>query len=394
MRDLGVIEDGAVLVKDGIIHAVGPYRDVRRRAGRARVEELDGVLFPGFVDSHTHALFGAPRLAEQELRSQGADYKAIAAAGGGILFSVRDARARSRRQLASLAQTRLRALLAHGTTTVEVKSGYGLSVESELEHLSAIGALKSPPSVVPTFLGAHEVPAEYRSRADEYVDLVVEEMLPAVVRQGIARFCDVFCEPGVFTVEQSRRVLQAAQRLGLGLKVHADEFDSSGGAELAAELGAVSADHLAAISDGGIEALARSPAVAVLLPGTMLFLGKARRAPGRRLIDAGAAVAIATDFNPGSSPGVSLPLMAMLGVSQLGLTPGEAVTAITANGAAALGEAGTRGQIALGLRADMVLTAMTDWRELPYWYGVNLVRKVWVAGAACPPRGQPVNFAG
>ena len=257
MRELGVIEDGAVLVTDGIIRAVGRYRDVRRRGGRARVEELDGVLFPGFVDAHTHALFGAPRLVEQELRSQGADYQAIAAAGGGILSSVRDVRARSRPQLARLARGRLRALLAHGTTTVEVKSGYGLSLESELDQLSAIGALKSPPSVVPTFLGAHEVPAEFRSRPDDYVDLVVEEMLPAVVRQGVARFCDVFCEPGVFTVDQSRRILQAAQRLGLGLKLHADEFDSSGGAELAAELGAASADHLAAISDLGIEALAQ-----------------------------------------------------------------------------------------------------------------------------------------
>jgi imidazolonepropionase len=285
-------------------------------------------------------------------------------------------------------------LLAHGTTTVEVKSGYGLSTDAELKQLAAIGALEEPPSVIPTFLGAHEVPQEFRGRADDYVRLVVDEMLPAVTRQGIARFCDVFCEPGVFSVSQARRILQAARKLGLQLKLHADELDGSGGAELAAELGTASADHLAAVSDDGVRALAGSSVVAVLLPGTMLFLGKTARAPGRRLIDAGAAVALATDFNPGSSPGISLPLVAMLGVSQLGLTPAEAVIAITANGAAAVGEAGARGQIAPGFRADLVLAAMTDWRELPYWYGVNLVRKVWVAGAACPPRRLPVNFAG
>jgi imidazolonepropionase len=395
MVDLEVIDDGAVLIADdGTILAAGRYRDVRRRAGRTRVEEIEGVLFPGFVDAHTHALFGAPRLAEHEMRSHGADYKAIAAAGGGILSSVRDVRGRSRAELVKLTQRRLRVLLAHGTTTVEVKSGYGLSLESELQQLAAIGALRAPPSVVATFLGAHEVPAEFRARPDDYVDLVVNEMLPAVVKQGIARFCDVFCEPGVFTVDQSRRILQAAQSLGLGLKLHADELDGSGGAELAAELGAVSADHLGAVSPGGIEALARSSAVAVLLPGTMLFLGRTGRAPGRRLIDAGAAVALATDFNPGSSPGVSLPLMAMLGVSQLGLRPAETILAITVNGAAAIDEARTRGQIAPGFRADLVLAAMKDWRELPYWYGVNLVRGVWLGGAACHLRGLPVNFAG
>jgi imidazolonepropionase len=394
MSRLEVIESGAVLIDDGLVQAVGTYRDLRRRATRARIEEVQGVLFPGFVDAHTHALFGAPRLAEQELRSQGADYKAIAAAGGGILSSVRDAQARSAAELRSLTQTRVRGLLAQGTTTVEVKSGYGLSPQSELAHLAIIGSLKGPPGVVATFLGAHEVPAEYRGRTEDYLALVIDVMLPAVARQGIARFCDVFCEPGVFTVEQSRRILSAARDHGLGLKLHADELDGSGGAELAVEMGAVSADHLAATSEKGIAALARSSVVAVLLPGTMLFLGKTRRAPGRALIDAGAAVALATDFNPGSSPGMSLPLMGMLGVSQLGLTPAEAVIAITANAAAAVGEAGTRGQIAPGFRADIVLAAVADWRELPYWYGVNLIRRVWVGGAACHLRGLPVNFAG
>jgi imidazolonepropionase len=394
MRELEVIADGAVIMDRGAIRAVGAYRDLKRRFPRAKVIEVEGVVFPGFVDAHTHALFGAPRLQEQEMRALGAQYQEIAAAGGGIHFSVRDAGGRSAAELKRLTQVRLRGLLAHGTTTVEIKSGYGLSVESELAHLAIIGSLKPPPSIVATFLGAHEVPLEYRGRAEVYVDLVVNGMLPAVAKQGIARFCDVFCEPGVFTVNQSRRILSAARQLGLGAKLHADELDGSGGAELAAELEAVSADHLAAISPAGIAAMAKASTVAVLLPGTMLFLGKTQRAPGRRLIDAGAAVAIATDFNPGSSPGMSLPLMAMLGVSQLGLAPAEAVLAITANGAAAVGEASTRGQIAPGFRADLVAVSVADWRELAYWYGVNLVSKVWVGGVACHPRQPPVNFAG
>jgi imidazolonepropionase len=259
--------------------------------------------------------------------------------------------------------------------------------------LDVIGALAAgPPSLIPTFLGAHEVPAEHRSDPDGYVRLVIEEMLPAVARQGIARFCDVFCEPGVFTPDQSRRILTAARALGLGAKLHADELDGSGGAELAADLGAVSADHLARVSPGGIAALGRSDTVAVLLPGTMLFLGKPDRAPARGLIDAGAAVALATDFNPGSSPGMSLPLMATLGVSQLAMRPAEAIVAITANGAAAVGEAATRGQLAPGFRADLVLAAVRDWRELPYWYGTCLVSQVWVGGAACHPRPGSVSF--
>jgi imidazolonepropionase len=274
-----------------------------------------------------------------------------------------------------------------------VKSGYGLDTPTELTLLDVIGALApGPPALIPTFLGAHEVPAEYRGRPDEYVRLVEEEMLPAVAGQGIARFCDVFCEPGVFTPDQARRILVRARALGLGAKVHADELDGSGGAELAASLGAVSADHLARVSPAGIAALGRAETVAVLLPGTMLFLGKAERAPARALIDGGAAVALATDFNPGSSPGASLPLMAMLGVSQLRMRPAEAVVAITVNGAAAVGQAATRGQIAPGWRADLVQVAIHDWRELPYWYGTNLVSEVWVAGLPCHPRSGPVNF--
>jgi imidazolonepropionase len=393
MAHLEVIPDGAVLVGDGRVAAVGPYRQLKRGAGRVEVVDVDGVLFPGFVDAHTHAVFGMARLDDHERRARGMDYKAIAAEGGGILSSVRDLRQRSREDLRDLATRRLRHLLAHGATTVEVKSGYGLDTEAELRTLEVIGDLApGPPALVATFLGAHEVPLDYRDRRDAYVRLVIEEMLPAVAAQGIARFCDVFCEPGVFTPEESRRVLEAARVHGLGLKVHADELDGSGGAELAAELGAVSADHLARASAGGIAALAASETVAVLLPGTMLFLGRDARAPARALIDEGAAVALATDFNPGSSPAVSLPLMATLGVSQLRMTPAEAVVAITANGAAAVGRSDDRGQIAEGFRADLTLVSVRDWRELVYWYGSNLVTGVWVAGAACHSAPGTINF--
>jgi imidazolonepropionase len=285
-------------------------------------------------------------------------------------------------------------MLAHGTTTVEVKSGYGLATDAEVKQLAVARALADGgPDVIATFLGAHEVPLEFRADPDRYVSTVIHDMLPAVRRQGVARFCDVFCEPGVFTPDQARRVLEAARDLGFELKLHADELEPSGGAELAASLGAVSADHLAAVSEEGIRALAASQTVAVLLPGTMLFLGRRTQAPARRLIDAGAAVALATDFNPGSSPGLSLPLVAMLGVSQLGMLPAETVVAITVNAAAAVGEAATRGQIAPGFRADVVLVAARDWRELPYWYGVNLVGGVWVRGAACHSPERPLHLS-
>jgi imidazolonepropionase len=392
MADLDVIPDGAVLVRNGVVASVGPYRALKPELTGIPIVELAGVLFPGFVDAHTHAVFGRPRLEDHERRARGMDYKAIAAEGGGILSSVADVRGRSVAELTDLTRRRLAHLLAHGTTTVEVKSGYGLETASELRMLEVIGALApGPPALIATFLGAHEVPLEYRGDRAEYVRLVIDEMLPAVARQGIARFCDVFCEPGVFTAAEARRVLETARGFGLGLKLHADELDGSGGAELAAELGAISADHLTRASGVGVAALARSGTVAVLLPGTMLFLGTTDRAPARALIDGGGAVALATDFNPGSSPGVSLPLMGTLGVSQLRMLPAEVITAITVNGAAAVGEAATRGQIAPGLRADLTLVAIQEWRELVYWYGGNLVSEVWAGGLACHPRELSLN---
>lgn len=383
---LGVIPDGAVLVRGDRIAAVGPR--ARLEVAHPHAEVVDargGVLLPGFCDSHTHALFGRPRHAEQELRAAGTDYMTIAARGGGIHASVRDLRSRDEDALVALGRDRLRRLAMHGVTTVEVKSGYGLSVEDELKSLRAIRRLAAvaPLRVVPTFLGAHEIPLESRGDAAaraRWLDLLEHELLPAVAEGGLARFADVFCEPGVYTVPEARRLLQAAAARGLGLKLHADELSPSGGAELAAELGAVSADHLGAISEAGIRALAAAGTVATLLPHTLMFLGKTAQAPARALLEAGAAVAVATDFNPGTSPTPNFPLVLTLAVSQLRLQVAEAVLAATVNGAAALGLAHETGQLAPGFRADLALFEVEDVREIPYWSGDHRCLATWVAG--------------
>ncbi len=391
MREAGILANSAVAVSGGRIAAIGAARDIQHAFTDAEIIDCSGgVLTPGLVDSHTHAVFGKPRFEEQELRAQRHDYMQIAAQGGGIHASVRDFRARSEDELYDLALPRLRSLAAYGTTTVEIKSGYGLSVEDELKALRVVGRLAraAPMRIVATWLGAHEIPHEYRStdsHRSEFLELLIKDMLPKVKEQGIARFSDIFCEPGVFTLEETRRILEASSKAGLGVKVHADELEPCGGAELAAALGAISADHLAAISEAGIAALARSGTVATLLPGTMLFLGKAKQAPARALIEAGAAVALATDFNPGTSPTVNFPLMLTLGVSQLRMSVAEVLVAATVNGAAALGLAGETGQIAPGFAADLALFQVSDVRELPYWYGARLCVGTWKAGAPCHP---------
>jgi len=391
MRDAGILKNAAVAVSNGRIAAIGAARDIEHGFPDAEIVDCrGGVLTPGLVDSHTHAVFGKPRFEEQELRAEGHDYMEIAARGGGIHASVRDFRARGEDELYDLAVPRLRALASYGTTTVEIKSGYGLSVDDELKALRVIGRLaaSTPMRIVATWLGAHEIPHEYRSSDQlraEFLDILVSRLLPAVKEQGIARFADVFCEPGVFTIEETRRILEASRQAGLGSKIHADELKPCGGAELAASIGAVSADHLAAISEAGITALARSSTVATLLPGTMLFLGKPKQAPSRALIEAGAAVALATDFNPGTSPTVNFPLMLTLGVSQLRMSVAEVMIAATVNGAAALGVARETGQIAPGFSADLALFQISDVRELPYWYGARLCVGTWKAGAPCHP---------
>ncbi len=399
--DVGLVRGVGIGIEDGRIAIIAPDDEVgewyHSTPTPDSVVDCEGRLVTaGLVDAHTHAVFGKPRLEDQARRARGEGYKAIAAAGGGILSTVADFRSRGEDELVSLALSRLALLASLGTTSVEIKSGYGLALEPELKALRVVARLRQllPIRLVPTFLGAHEVPPEYRSRRDAYIRLLVEDMLPAVVREGLAAYCDVFCEPGVFSVEESAAILGVAGAYGLGLKVHADELDPSGGAELAARLGAASADHLGAISGAGIEALAASQTVAVLLPGTLAFLGQARQAPARALVDAGAVVALATDFNPGSSPGGNLPLMMALAVSQGRLQPEEAFIAATVNAAQAVGLAAERGRVAVGLPADVVVWNCRDVRELAYWYGMPLAWRVYASGRPCHGPGPGISSAG
>ena len=389
MADAGVRTGVGVAVVGDRIAMLAPDDTLRQRfPGAAEVDCDRGLLAPGFVDSHTHAVFADARFAEHELRATGVPYLEIARRGGGIHASVRSLRAASDETLHALAVPRLARLVAGGVTTVEIKSGYGLSVEHELRTLRVIQRLAETQAVriVATCLGAHEVPLEYRNAPDgraAWLAALEEELHPAVARERLAQFADVFCEPGVFSAAESRRILEGARAVGLDLKLHADELHDGGGAELAAALGAVSADHLAAISDAGIAALAASDTVATLLPATMLFLGTGRQAPARRLIEAGVAVALASDFNPGTAPLTSFPLLLTLAVSELRMSASEAWVAATVNGAAALGLAGVTGQLAPGFSADLAVHAVDDYRALPYWFGERLCRVAWSRGRAC-----------
>ena len=382
--DDAVLTGAALMVADGQVAAIGAEAELAARfPDAARVDCGGGILTPGFVDSHTHAVFGRWRADEYALRCRGVPYMEIARQGGGINASVRDLRARSEDELVELSRPRLRRMLEHGTTTAEVKSGYGLSVDDELKTLRVVRRLaaEGPLDLVPTLLAGHETPPEYRGRADDYVELVANEIIPAAARDGLALFCDVFMEPGVFDAAQTRRMLEAGLAHGLVPKLHADELEGSGGAELAAELGAASADHLGDISDAGIEALAGSGTVATLLPATLFFLGRKGYAPARRLIDAGASVALATDFNPGSAPSPNLPLVLTIACSQMGLDPLEAFVAATAGGARALRLDDGRGTLRVGAPADVVLWGAGDYREVVYRFGEGLVAGVWKRGA-------------
>ena len=394
--DAAVLSGGplAVAAWRGRILAAGSSDDVHRQIAAdgypldafERLDAAGGLVTPGLIDAHTHLVFAGTREAEWQMRARGAGYLEILAAGGGILSTVAATRAAPDDELLEGARRRLAEMLADGTTTAEAKSGYGLDVDTELRLLDVIGRLdrEGPVQLVPTFLGAHAVPAEYRDRPDgtgSYVASVVRDQLPAVARQGIARFCDVFCEAGVFSAEQSRRILRAAAEHGLALRLHADELAPSGGAELAAELGCVSADHLAAPSEDGIAALARvaaagHPVVATLLPATSWFLGKHHFAPARRFVDAGIPVALATDLNPGTSPTVSLPLVMSIACVEMGLTPAEALAAVTINAAYSLGLGSEIGSIEPGKQADLVVWDVPALEQIPYWLGARLVRMV------------------
>ncbi len=367
-----VVEDAFVWIRGGLVAARGPARDVPAAAGGApRLEAAGGVVLPGLVDSHTHAVFGATREHEFERRLAGATYQEIAAGGGGILWSVRDLRSRGEDELLEVATARLAESARWGVTTLEVKSGYGLTVEDEIRSLRVarrLGADPGLPRVVPTFLGAHAIPEEFADDRAGYVRLVVDEMLPAVAEEGLARHCDVFCDAGAFTLEEAETILSRGAELGLGLKIHADEFTDMGGAGLAARLGAVSADHLVAVDAAGIEALAGSRTVATLLPGTSFFLRLGRFAPARRLVDAGATVALATDFNPGSSMTQNLLLMAAFGCCLMDLTINESLRAVTRGGALAVGRSDL-GSLAPGSAGDLALFDVPDHRQLVYHYG-------------------------
>jgi imidazolonepropionase len=404
----------AVAVWGDRILAVGPAEDVRRRieaAGHslesfARLDAAAGLVTPGLIDAHTHLVFAGTREREWQMRAHGAGYLEVLAAGGGILSTVVATRAASDEELLEGARRRLSDMLACGTTTAEAKSGYGLDVATELRLLGAIGRLdeEGPVELVPTYLGAHAVPPEYRDRpgaraaggggagADDYVAHIIRDQLPLVAQQGIARFCDVFCESGVFTPGQTARILSAAESFGLRFRIHADELAPSGGAELAAELGCVSADHLAAPSDEGVDALARTaeaghPVVATLLPATSWFMGKHHFAPARRFLDAGIPVALATDLNPGTSPTVSLPLVMSIACVEMGLSPAEALVAVTINAAFSVGLGAEIGSIEPGKQADLVIWDVPTIEQLPYWLGARPARTVVKRGRVVFERG-------
>ena len=375
-----------VLCREGRIAFVGPPEERRRRFGdppaASRLDGRGGTLVPGFVDPHTHLPWAGSREEEFARRLAGATYQEIAAEGGGILATVTATREADEEELEAQVLRRLDLMLAHGTTTAEAKSGYGLALDPELRQLRAIRAASDshPVDLVATLLAAHEVPPEHRQARERYVDLVCEEIVPAAAEAGLARFCDVFCEQGVFTVEESRRVLRAGAEHGLEPRLHADEFVDSGGAELAAELGARSADHLIAVSDRGIEALAETGVTAVLLPGTSFFLMKHHYAPARRLVEAGVPVALATDCNPGSSHTESMPTVLTLAVFEAGLSIEEALTAATLNAACSLGLGSELGSVEEGKRADLALLDAPNLLHAVYHYGVNPVTAVVKSG--------------
>jgi imidazolonepropionase len=378
MDDLGVIESGAVMIRGDRIVWVGSTRNLPIREPKEEHQILDAVGLgvvglPGFVDSHTHPVFAGTRAAEYDLRARGKTYQEIAASGGGIASSVRQLRSATMDQLVERAERYFRMFLAHGTTTIEAKTGYGLTLEDEWKSLKTLALAKSHQrlEIIPTFLGAHAIPEEYRDSRETYIRLLIDEMIPKVAQEGLAEFCDVFCDHGYFSVEESRAILTAAKNAGLGLRIHAEELGHSGGAKLAAELGARSADHLEWIDDADIEALRNSGTVATLLPGTAFNLGLPRYPPARKLIDAGVPVALATDFNPGSCFNLNMQLILTIACSQMKMTPAEAITAATINSAYSLGISARVGSLEEGKQADIVLMDVGDYREIPYFFGIN-----------------------
>ena len=379
MADIGIVPDGAVIIEDGRIRYVGPTAGLPADIDRTRFDVIDAsgkAVLPGFVDAHTHFVFGGYRPEEFAWRLRGDTYMEIMQRGGGIHSTVKATRAASREELSAAGRNRLDAMLRFGVTTVEGKSGYGLDLETEIKQLEVMADLDAghPVDIATTFLGAHAVPADFKNRADRYVDFLIDTVIPEVANRNLAEFCDVFCEQGVFSIDQSRRLLTAAAAAGLKLKLHADEIVPLGGGELAAELGAVSADHLLHASDTGLAAMAASKVVATLLPATAFCL-KEPYARAREMIAGDCAVALATDLNPGSSFTLSIPLLAALASLQMGLSPEEIVTALTLNGAAALDRAATVGSLDPGKKGDLVILEYPSYRFIAYHTGVSIVEK-------------------
>jgi imidazolonepropionase len=384
MRELGIIADGGMLIEDGRVVATGSSSDIENTV-RPDIEIIDArgkVVLPGFVDAHTHPVFSGDRVDEFELRTQGATYEEIAASGGGIRSTVRKTRAATEEGLLLQAKRHANWFLCGGTTTVEAKSGYGLTLDDELKMLRVIRRLNAETAIefVPTFLGAHAVPDEFRNAPEQYVALVIHKMLPRVAEEQLAENCDIFCERGYFDISESEKILRAARDHGLRLRMHVDQLTNSGGAFLAARLGAATADHLEQANAAEIAALAEANVQPVLLPGSVYALGKNRYPPAREMIEAGLAVVLATDFNPGSSPTASMPMVLSLAATQMKMTPAECVTAATINAACSLNRGSQIGSLEPGKRANFALYDCADYREIIYYFGVSQTHSVYVSG--------------
>jgi imidazolonepropionase len=381
MSELAIIRDGGMLIREGKIEMVGSSEEVAKNAGHVEIVDAGGrVVLPGFVDAHTHLAFAGNRLDDFERRARGETYEQIAKAGGGIWSTVEKTRAASGEDLFNQAQTHAELFLRCGTTTIEAKSGYGLTVEDELKILRVMRRLneEKPLEIVPTFLGAHAVPREVD--ANEYIDLVIDEMLSRIAKEKLAEFCDVFCECGYFTIEQSRRILTAGRKLGLGLRIHADQLSNSGAAQLAAELKGTTADHLEKTDEQGIAAMKSAGVQPVLLPGSVYALGSTAYPRAREMLDAGLAVVLATDFNPGSSPTPSMPMILSLACTQMKMSPAEAITGSTINAAYSLNRGDKIGSLERGKLANFSIFDCEDYRELAYWFGIPQTYSVYVRG--------------
>jgi imidazolonepropionase len=389
MSNLAIIRDGGMLIRDGKIDRVGPSGEIEKKSRGAEVVDVDGrVVLPGFVDAHTHLVFAGNRLDDFERRACGQTYEQIAKAGGGIWSTVEKTRAANQGELFAKGEKRAQWFLRSGTTTIEAKSGYGLTLEDELKILLVMQRLneETPLEIVPTFLGAHAVPREMDT--DKYVNIVIEEMLPRVANGKLAEFCDVFCEREYFDTEQSRKILMAARNLGLGIRIHADQLSNSGAAKLAAELKATTADHLEKTDEQGIGAMKSAGVQPVLLPGSVYALGLSDYPRARQMIEAGLAVVIATDFNPGSSPTASMPMILSLACTQMKMSPAEAITAATINAAHSLNRGDKIGSLEPGKLAHFSVFNCEDYREVAYWFGIPQTHSVYVRGERVA-RGRP-----